>query len=450
MNAEFPEKLAFLFEPHRYKVSYSGRGAAKSWSYAQAMLILGSMVPLRIVCARENMNTIGESVHQLLEDQIKRLRFNEKYKVEKARIIGNLGTEIIFIGLQHNPDAIKSLEGADILWVEEAQNVSKASWDIVVPTVRKDHVNFGRYEGPSEIWVSFNPKLRTDATWKRFIVNPPTDSIVVKLSWQDNPWFPAVLDVERLDCLRIDPDGYQNIWEGEPTGQIIGAIYGSEMRAAVAEGRICSVPYDRTRPVDTFWDLGFGDTNSIWFMQPYGGWYNFIDYMEGTGLTLADYCVQLQGRGYVYGTDFLPHDGVDAIIHRNLSGDRSKSPEMVLRSAGRKVRIAPKLHVNTGINAVRTILPQCRFDEARCADGIQGLNHYQWDALKIDDQTGRPVDTKGREARIPLHNFASHPADGLRTAAVAVRMPKDVPPPPEHPKMLPQPPRISGVYAPFG
>ena len=138
MRVKFPEKLGFLSEPHRYKVLYGGRGGIKSWSIAQHLLIEGVKRPLRIPCARETMQSIRDSVHQLLEDQIQRLGLQGHYEVQKAEIIGRNGTSFTFHGLRdqsvHN---IKSLEGADILWVEEAQNVSKKSWCTVIPTAKE-------------------------------------------------------------------------------------------------------------------------------------------------------------------------------------------------------------------------------------------------------------------------------------------------------------------------
>ena len=133
MKVRFPEKLEFLSEPHRYKVLYGGRGGIKSWSIAQHVLIAGAERPLRIPCARETMQSIRDSVHQLLEDQITRPGYQRKYEVQKVEIIGRNGTSFTFHGLRdqsvHN---IKSLEGAGILWVEEKQNVSKKSWRTVI------------------------------------------------------------------------------------------------------------------------------------------------------------------------------------------------------------------------------------------------------------------------------------------------------------------------------
>jgi phage terminase large subunit len=247
MNAEFPEKLEFLFEPHRYKIGWGGRGSAKSWSFARALLIQGATRRLRILCARETQKSLKDSVHTLLRDQVELLGFRHRYHVGEAVIEGNNGTEIIFAGLKHNVNNIKSVEACDIVWVEEAQSVSDASWEVLIPTIRKNG---------SEIWASLNPLLETDATYKRFILNPPPNAKVVKIGWQDNPWFPDVLRIEMEHLRDTDPKAYQHVWEGACKSAVDGAIYGEELKKAEAEGRITTVSCDRTKPVQTF--LGSG------------------------------------------------------------------------------------------------------------------------------------------------------------------------------------------------
>lgn len=422
--ADFPEKLEPLFTPMRFKILKGGRGGAKSWGIARALLIQGSASPLRILCGRETMQSMSDSVHQLLKDQIKALDL-DGWHTEKAKIWNDNGTEITFAGLRHNIHNIKGLEAVDIVWIEEAANVSKNSWDTLIPTVRK--------EG-SEIWISFNPVLESDDTYKRFVLNSRPDSVVIDIGWRDNPWFPNVLRVEREHCQLTDPMGYLHIWEGECRSSVEGAIFGAEMAAAESDGRICSVPYDRTKPVTTIWDLGFGDKTAIWFVQAYDGWYNLIDYLEDNGRTIEWYLIQLQQRGYVYDTDWLPHDGVDTIIHHKMaSGDRSRSIESIMRGAGRTVRIVPKLYVSDRINAARTVFPQCRFNRDRCDVGLRALRMYQWG----------PVTAKGLAPREPLHDDASHGADAFCGLAVAVKQQKA----PEKKQL--QPAFRSQAYTPF-
>jgi phage terminase large subunit len=401
VQAQFPEKLEFLFNAARYKIAYGGRGAAKSWGFARALLILGAQKPLRVLCAREIQRSIADSVHKLLGDQIAALGFEDVYEVQQAAILGRNGTEFIFAGLKHNVASIKSYEGCDIVWVEEAQSVSKKSWDVLIPTIRK--------EG-SEIWVSFNPDLETDATYQRFVVNPPPGAVAVKINYRDNPWFPEELRKEAEFERAKDPDAYNHIWEGCCISVLKGAIYANELRAVDQEGRITRVPYDRTRPVDCFWDLGYGDLTAIWFVQSFPFEYRLIDYLEGSQRPIAWYLGEMQSRGYVYGRDYLPWD---LGLHAKQMGS-GKSIEELMRLAGRKVEILPKLAVADGINAARTIFPQCWFDQERCADGIQALRHYRYGENKALDHPTRE----------PLHDWASHAADAFRYFAVGIQAPK--------------------------
>ncbi|MBN9219545.1 MAG: PBSX family phage terminase large subunit [Mesorhizobium sp.] len=275
-QVELPEKFAGLFEPHRFKVFYGGRDGAKSWSFADALVHLGARKPLRIVCAREFQNSIEESVHHLLASRIDHYKL--PYTVEKYRIYNALGTEFIFKGLsKQDAAAIKSLEGADIVWVEEAQNVSEASWKNLTPTVRK--------EG-SEIWVSFNPDVEDAPTYQRFVVNPPPGALVVKVNFSDNPWRSKALDAEREHMRLTDPVAYDNVWEGNCRSFAEGAFFQKEMQDAAKLSRITMVPHDPAKRVWTFWDLGWGDPASIWFVQPTDtDMFNVIDYWEGSNVT---------------------------------------------------------------------------------------------------------------------------------------------------------------------
>lgn len=399
VQAEYPEAMLFLLDPAPYKVVYGGRGGLKSWTFAQALLSLGAQKPLRILCTRETQRSIADSVHALLSDWIKRMKIQDLYTIQKATIFGKNGTSFIFAGLKEI-DSIKSAEGIDICWVEEAQNVSARSWEKLIPTIRKKG---------AEIWISFNPELDTDETFRRFVLNPPSGAIVRKTTWRDNPWFfETRMPADMEDLRRQDHAAYLNVWEGNTRSSVSGAVYQDEISLTEAESRICSVVYDRSRPVDTFWDLGFGDETAIWFAQVINGRYNVIDYLQAHGKTIEYYLIALQTRGYVYRADWLPHDGVDTIIHARLAGDRSQSVEQVMRNAGRNVRIVPKMHVNTGILAVRRIFPNCWFDEEKCRDGLKALKSYQWG----------PESASGIVKREPLHDWASHAADAFRSLAI--------------------------------
>jgi len=398
-QADFPAKLAFLFEPCRYKILYGGRGGAKSWGVARALLIMGAQKPLRVLCSREIQKSMKDSVHKLLSDQVAALGLSGHYRVLADEIRGANGTEFAFAGLRHNVDSIKSKEGIDVVWVEEAQTVSKTSWDKLIPTIRKDS---------SEIWVTFNPELETDETYKRFVADAPAGAQVVKLTWRDNPWFPEVLRAEK-DALRVkDPDAYLTVWEGNCRQALEGAIYAKEIREATAAGRICSVPYDPAKSVDTYWDLGRADMTAIWFAQTVGFEHRLIDYYENTGRGLAHYLKELQARPYVYGTDWFPHDATSSLLAAE------KTIQQQAEALGRKTEITPNIGLANGLNAARTLFPRCWFDASKCADGLNALRHYQY---KVDPDTGQ-------RSKEPLHNWASHGADAFRYLAVAISEPR--------------------------
>lgn len=203
---EISEAYAGLFTPARYKVYYGGRGGGKAWAFATVLLIQGMQKPLRILCAREYQNSIADSVHKLLSDMIDRYDRHGFYAITKDRITGANGTEFIFCGLHHNVQEIKSKEGVDRCWVEEAHNVSRESWEVLLPTIRKDG---------SEIWISFNPQRKDDPTYD-FVLHPRPDSIVEKVNFDRNQkFFPAALDAERRYMLEVDPEGYRHVWLGE-------------------------------------------------------------------------------------------------------------------------------------------------------------------------------------------------------------------------------------------
>lgn len=191
---------------YRYRVYYGGRGAAKSHQVAQRLLIRAHERRARILCAREFQSSIKDSVHQLLAHYVGDLGLDSFYQVRRDSIVHANGSEFLFKGLRLNIEEVKSTEGIDIAWVEEAQGVSARSWDVLIPTIRRPG---------SEIWVTFNPYQATDPTYDRFVVKQPPNALVRKVTWRDNPWFPDVLREEMEHRRESDPDGYQHIWEGE-------------------------------------------------------------------------------------------------------------------------------------------------------------------------------------------------------------------------------------------
>ena len=392
---EFPPKLECLFHPSRYKTLYGGRGAAKSWGIGRALLVQAASKQLRILCAREIQRSIADSVHKLLVDQIQGIGLGGFYDVTDAKITGKNGSEFFFAGIRgQSIENLKSYEGVDICWVEEAQVVSKRSWDVLIPTIRK--------EG-SEIWISFNPELDTDETYLRFVQNPPKDSQVIFMSWRDNPWFPKVLEAERLACLERDPVGYRNIWEGECRPAVDGAIYPQEIAKLIEDGRFRPVPHDPMLLSHTVWDLGWNDQMSVGVVQRMGGEIRVINYFEQSHCTLADVVQTLKGTEYRWGTDFLPHDGMAKDFKTG------QSAQEILTRLGRKVQIVPKADVEGGIKAVRLMFPRLYIDSDKCVRLVDCLRRYR---RSIPTTTGEPSG--------PLQDEYRHVADMTRYLAASV------------------------------
>jgi phage terminase large subunit len=360
---------------------------------------------MRILCVREVQKSIKDSVHKLLSDQVEILGLGKFYKILQNEIRGANGTEFNFAGLANQTtDSIKSFEGYDRCWAEEAHKISRRSWDILIPTIRKDD---------SEIWISLNPELDTDETWTRFIENKPDSAKVVEINHDDNPWFPSVLEEERKDLLRQvdkglrDRDDYDNIWEGMCKTVVDGAIFAKELTALKTENRLMTVPYDPMLKVHTIWDLGWNDAMSILFVQKSASEIRIIDYIEDSHRTVDDYIISQEGREdlnsrkYRWGKDYLPHDG------RNRSVLSNKSAEDILNGLGRDVEIVPEIGIENGIKAARMLLKRTVIDSSKAKLLFNRLSRYK---RAINQQTQQPG--------APLHDENSHGSDGYRYLAV--------------------------------
>lgn len=390
--AKFPPKLKGLFDPYRYKVAHGGRGSGKSWAFARAALILAASKPMRILCAREVQKSIKQSVHTLLNDQIQSLGLGQFYSVTESEIRGANGSTFSFAGLaSHTVESIKSFEGCDMVWVEEAQTVSKKSWDILIPTIRKDG---------SEIWATLNPYLDTDDTYKRFIKNPPPKAWVTQINWKDNPWFPSVLDQEREHCQLTDPKGYDNIWEGIPMTVAEGAIYADEYQQMIEDGRITLVRHDPLLKAHAVFDLGWNDAMSIIIAQRAGSELRVIDYIEDTHHTLDHYSNLLKAKGYNWGKVWLPHD---AVARDYKTG---KSAADMMTQMGWVVEVLPVGDVEHGIRVARLAFPRVWMDKEKTEKLQECLKRYR-----------RIVDQRTNEPKGPLHDEWSHGADAFRYLA---------------------------------
>lgn len=397
LTVDTPEKLVPLFEPHRYKVIYGGRGKGASWGIARALLIQGYEKPLRILCAREIQRTIADSVHTLLTDQIKALKLTSFYSITDHDIQGLNGTRFAFTGLrQLDSEKIKSYEGFDRAWVAEARNISKRSWEILIPTIRKDD---------SEIWVDLNPELDTDETYQRFVVHTPPDTALISMSWRDNPFFPPTLETERSTlfdrCKAVGAmEDYENIYEGKCRSAVEGAIYAGEIRDAIEGKRVRPLPYDPLLKVHTVWDLGWNDRMSIGFFQRLHSEIRVIDFLEDQHKTYDWYVQEIKNKRYNLGKAFLPHDG------RHKNAQTGLSAEEIIRKLGLDSTSSVSAQdVEEGIKATRLKFRQLYFDEVKCKPLIDHLRRYR-----------RTIPTTTNEPQSPLHDEHSHAADMIREA----------------------------------
>ena len=400
MSVDFPDRLAFLFEPARYKCAYGGRGSGKSWGFARALLLEGAQKTIRVLCTREVQKSLADSVHKLLSDQIEAMGLSGFYEVQQTVIRGKNGTEFTFAGLQqHTVDSIKSYEGVDRVWVEEAHAVSKKSWDVLLPTIRKPG---------SEVWVTFNPQLESDETYKRFVTSPPPDCVAVLMNYTENPWFPQVLENERRHAqATMKPEEYGHIWEGKCMPAVHGAIYFDEVADAEAKGRIRDVPVDPLLKTHAVWDLGWNDSMSIILVQRSASELRIVDYIEGSHRTLADYAADLKAMPLNWGNDYLPHDGFTKDFKTG------KSAQEILQALQRKpvgdVQIpgVPRMDIEQGIRATRMVFSRCYFDKNKTGRLIECLKRYR---RHINQQTNEPGQ--------PLHDEYSHGADAFRYLAL--------------------------------
>lgn len=395
MRAQFPSKLKPLFRSARYKVFHGGRGSGKSWGVARALLILARQKRLRILCTREVQKSIKDSVHALLSDQIQSLGFDADFQILETEIrCTRTGSVFLFAGLsQHTVESIKSFEGCDIVWVEEAQTVSGKSWDVLIPTIRKPG---------SEIWITLNPQLETDETFQRFIANPPPDSVVVEMNYNDNPWFPAVLETERLHAQKtMKAEKYRHIWEGKCMPAVDGAIYFDEVARAEDEGRITRVSPDKLLKVHAIFDLGWNDAMTIIMVQRSASELRIVDYIEDSHKKLSDYSDMLKAKPYNWGHIWLPHDGFSKDFKTG------KSAEEMMRALGWTVARTPNMDIEGGIKAAREVFERVWFDAEKTKRLVECLKRYR-----------RNIGQKTGEAGAPLHDEFSHGADAFRYMAL--------------------------------
>lgn len=410
LDIEFPEALEFLFAPARYKVPYGGRGSGKSYSVAEALVLITNMVTIKVLCFREVQDSIKQSVHSILKRQIKERGLSRRFQVLETEIRNKYtGSVFIFAGLSNlTEDNLKSLDDVDIAWGEEAKTLSKSSLAVLRPTIRKDNTNIYDWhpeykykKWSSEIWLTFNPELETDPVYDEFVTKTPTDCIAKLVNFNHNPFFPKILEQERLDCLRDDPKNYPNIWEGKCKPAVEGAIYYEEIVKAQDESRITNVPYDPLLKVHCVWDLGWNDAMCITFVQKSASALHIIDYIEGNRRTYDDYMIEINAKKYNLGTHFLPHDGFS---HDPKSG---KTVQQILQALGATVQQVPNLDVESGIQSARMAFRRLYFDKTKASRLIECLKRYR-----------RNINQSTLEFTTPRHDEFSHGADSFRYVCV--------------------------------
>ena len=364
----------------------------------------------RGLCVREVQKSLKESAKRLIEDKIEAYRLGPHFEVQRDQIKTPGGGIIAFTGMQdHTADSVKSFEGFDVAWVEEAQTLSPRSLALLRPTIRATG---------SQLWFSWNPRKKSDPVDEMLRgAERPTGSIIVKANWQDNPWFPPELEQERLDCMRMKPDQYDHIWEGGYISVAEGAYFAASLTAAKAENRIGHVAFDPLMSVRLFFDIGGtgarADACSIWPAQFIGREIRVRDYYEAQGQPLATHVAWLKASGY--GPDrasiWLPHDGA---THDKVF---AVSYESALRDAGYDVTVIPnqgKGAAGARIEAARRLFPSIWFDEQSTEAGRDALGWYH-----------EKRDEKRTIGLGPEHDWSSHGADAFGLMCVAYEAPTE-------------------------
>jgi phage terminase large subunit len=405
-------------EAKRDLAIHGGRGSGKSHFVAESLIDDAVSEPgsnggegLRTVCIREVQKDLAQSSKALLEAKLKKFGLSEAdgFKVFKDVITTPGDGLFIFKGMNdYTADSIKSLEGFKRGWWEEAHNASQHSINLYRPTMRA--------AGSKMLWT-WNPRRKTDAVDVMFRTgNAPTGAIVLPSNWRDNPWFTDELEQERLDCLRMQPDQYDHIWEGGYVSVIEGAYYAACINQAKAEGRFGRVAADPLMTLRAFCDIGGtgarSDAFTIWIAQFIGKEIRVLDYYEAVGQPLSSHLAWMRGKGYEPSRCqiWLPHDGdTNDKVH-------DVSYNSAMTDAGYAVTVIPnqgKGAAKMRIEAGRRLFPSMWFHAESTQPGIDALGWYH---EKKDDARNIGLG--------PDHDWASHGADAFGLMCVAYEEPR--------------------------
>ncbi len=408
-----PAKLVPVFTgPARYRGAYGGRGSAKSRTFALMAAVIGYRAAKEgksgvIVCAREFMNSLDDSSMAEVKTAIRETPWlAAQYDVGEKYIRTSCGrVSFLFVGLRQNLDSIKSKARILLCWVDEAEPVTEGAWQKLVPTVREDD---------SEIWVTWNPESKKSATHQRFRVDPPDDAKIVEMNWRDNPWFPGVLDKERLQDKAKRSDTYGHIWEGDFNDAPKGAYFATQIADMRAAGRLCRLSPEPFVTVYAVFDIGGAgkrsDARSIWLVQYVSREIRVLGYRETQGQPLAA-DIQWLGDLPFKPRIVLPHDGE--------TSDRvyQVTYESALRAAGFDAEVIKNQGPGAAmlrVDALRRIFPHIWMDTS-CeeAGGLGALSAYH---EKWDDRRNIGLG--------PNHDWASHGADAAGLFAIHYEMNK--------------------------
>lgn len=403
LEIEISKEFKVLFDLDkdlRHIVLYGGRASGKSTSVALSLLILGMNKKLRILCTREVQNSIADSVHKLLSDLISKYKLNT-WEVQKD-IIRNkqTGSEIFFKGLHNNSQSIKSIEGIDIVWIEEAQSVSADSINTLVPTIRK--------AGSRLIWT-FNRLTENDPVWELIVKKADDRTFVQKINSDAIESLLSKEIIEEREKMRLDnPEMYEHVWLGEPMTSKTGSVFGKQLAQARSDGRITKVPYDASTGVYTAWDLGIGDSTVIWFFQTVGNEIHFIDHYEGSNEDLGHYISYIQNKPYQYTTHFLPHDSKARELQTGMT-----RVEFFNNHGIYNIEVLRPTNFSLGQDDIdlvaRPKFSLCWFDEEKCQRGLECLRAYHYE-----------YDNKNKLLRNkPEHDWSSHSSSAFIYALMA-------------------------------
>ena len=413
-----PIRVARAFQPlvaaGRYKGAYGGRGSGKSHFFAELLISKAiDAVGLRAVAVREVQKDLRHSAKLLIEDKLVQWGLGEAqgFRIQREVIETPGNGLILFQGMaDHTAASIKSLEGMDIAWVEEAQTLSETSLQLLRPTIRKPG---------SELWFSWNPRRKSDPV-DRLLRGPeqPTNAVVICANWSENPWWPEELEIERTDCLRITPDQYPHIWEGDYASVLAGAYFARDLAEAKAQGRIGIVAADPLMQLRAYWDIGgagvkYSDATAIWIAQFVGQQIRVLDYYESVGQSLGAHLNWLRSHGYQDARCYLPHDGSKADL---ITGTRYEDH---IRQAGFVVETVPiggKAAALKRVEAARRRFPSIWFNQSKCQGGLDALGWYH-ERMDYERQIGLGPD----------HDWSSHAADAFGMMCAEYDPPEKVP-----------------------